>query len=62
MIKTEIKVDVENAKKAFDEVSLARVYNMALHSLDPENFNSFEGVFKILCDIRRLDIESISGS
>ncbi len=53
-MKTNVVTNLRDAKKAFDEVSLGRVYVMATESLCPEHFERFEAVFKELKERRRL--------
>ena len=53
-MKTNVVTNVRDAKKAFDEVSLARVYVMAAESLCPEHFYSFEKIFHELKERRCL--------
>ena len=53
-MKTNVVTNVRDAKKAFDEVSLARVYVMATESLCPDAFESFEKIFLELKDRRNL--------
>jgi hypothetical protein len=54
IMKTNVVTDVRDAKKAFDEVSLARVYVMAAESLCPDTFEAFEKIFLELKDRRSL--------
>ena len=53
-MKTNVVTNVREAKKAFDEVSLARVYVMAAESLCPDVFEAFEKIFLELKDRRSL--------
>ena len=60
MFETIVTTNVVDAKKAFDEVSLARVYVMATESLNPDEFDAFEKAFRPLCERRKLGIEAIA--
>lgn len=53
-MKTNVSTNVKNPKKAFDEMSLARVFVMATESLCPEHFESFEIIFNELRNRREL--------
>ena len=53
-MKTNVVTNLRDTKKAFDEVSLGRVYVMATESLCPEHFEKFEEVFNVLKERRKL--------
>lgn len=62
-MKTNVLTDLRNTKRAFDEVSLGRVYVMATESLCPEHFEQFETIFNELKQRRELYgiAENVSG-
>ncbi len=41
MFSTKITTDMEDPKKSFDEIALARCCVMATHGLNPEEFDLF---------------------
>jgi hypothetical protein len=62
MFSTEITTNMEDPKKSFDEISLARCCVMATESLNPEEFDNFLTAYNALIDRRRLQNEKISHS
>lgn len=62
MLSTEIKTNMEDPKKSFEEISLARCCVMATESLNPEEFDKFFTAHNALIDRRRLQHEKISHS
>jgi len=60
MIDTKISLNMENAKKSFDEVCLARCCVMATESLNPEEFDSFIVAYNTLAERRTLQNKPIA--
>jgi hypothetical protein len=60
MIDTNISLNMENPKKSFDEVCLARCCVIATESLNPEEFDSFIVAYNTLIERRTLQNKPIS--
>ena len=56
---TNISLNMENPKKSFDEITLARCCVMAAESLNPEEFDKFIIVYNTLIERRLLQNKSI---
>jgi hypothetical protein len=59
MIDTTITTDMKDPKKSFDAISLARCCQMAMESLNPEEFEAFIVVHDTLIERRNMQNKGI---